>query len=140
MKKSALIIFMASLLMPAWAQTTIDISGNNTSSNYVSYDKAISLPADKTVDVLMARYCYFSSIITGSGTLNLRAGGERCYLGTAKGASWPNWTNYRGDIHIFPYRENAPSAGFFGVVLAHGGKAFSPESVEEAVKSGKVNK
>ena len=140
MKKSALLILMASLLMPAWAQTTIDISGNNTSSNYVSYDKAISLPADKTVDVLMARYCYFSSTITGSGTLNLRAGGERCYLGTAKGASWPNWTNYRGDIHIFPYRENAPSAGFFGVVLAHGGKAFSPESVEEAVKSGKVNK
>ncbi|MBR3455253.1 MAG: endo-1,4-beta-xylanase [Bacteroidaceae bacterium] len=141
MKKSVLIIFMVSLLKPVFAQdNTIDISGNNTSSNYVSYDKSISLPAGKTIDVLMARYCYFSSTIIGGGTLNLRAGGERCYLGTAKGASWPNWTNFKGDIHIYPYRENAPSAGFFGVVLAHGGKAFSPESVEEAVKSGKVNK
>ena len=132
---------MSLLLLSIHAQTTtIDISGNNTSSSYVNYDKSISLPAGKVVDVLMARYCYFSSAIVGSGTLNLRAGGERCYLGTAKGESWPNWTNYRGDIHIYPYRENTASAGFYGVVLAHGGKSFSPESVEEAVRSGKVNK
>ena len=40
MKKSVLIIFMVSLLKPVFAQdNTIDISGNNTSSNYVSYDK-----------------------------------------------------------------------------------------------------
>ncbi len=141
MKKSILTSFMSLLLLSIHAQTTtIDISGNNTSSSYVSYDKSISLPADKVVDVLMARYCYFSSAIVGSGTLNLRAGGERCYLGTAKGESWPNWTNFRGDIHIYPYRENTASAGFYGVVLAHGGKSFSPESVEEAVRSGKVNK
>ena len=128
-------------LTPLHAQDNpIDISGNNPSSNYVSYDKSISLPSGKTVDVLMARYCYFNSTIAGNGTLNLRAGGERCYLGTEKGSSWPNWTNFRGDIHIYPYRDNAPSAGFYGVVMAHGGKSFSPESVEEAVKSGKVNK
>ena len=29
------------------------------------------------VDVKMARYCYFSSTISGSGTLNLYGGGER---------------------------------------------------------------
>ena len=142
MKKRTFLTLALSLgLLPSMAQTTtIDMSGNNTSSNYVSYDKNISLPANKTVEVLMARYCYFNSTIAGSGTLVLRAGGERCYLGTEKGASWPNWTNFRGDIHIYPYRENAPSAGFYGVVMAHGGKSFSPEAVEEAVKSGKVNK
>jgi len=126
--------------LSATAQDVIDISGNNTSSTYVSYNKSISLPASKTVDVKMARYCYFSSTITGSGTLNLHAGGERCYLGTEKGASWPNWTNFRGDIHIYPFKENAPSAGFYGVVLAHGGKSFSPENVEDAIQNGKMNK
>ena len=134
-------ILLATITGTITAQTeeTIDISGNNTSSSYVSYNKTISLPASKTVNVKMARYCYFSSTISGSGLLNLYPGGERSYLGTEKGAAWPNWTNYKGDIHIYPFKENAPSAGFYGVVLAHGGKSFSPENVEDAVKSGKVN-
>ncbi len=137
------LLFTAALLCPALSATaqqeTIDISGNNTSSSYVTYDKSISLPAGKTVDVMMARYCYFNSTITGKGTLQLHAGGERCYLGTAKGAAWPNWTNFTGDVHVFPYRENSASAGFYGVVLAHGGKSFSAEDVEGGIKSGKVN-
>jgi len=120
-------------------EDTINISGNNTSDTYVSYNKEILLSAGKTVRVLMARYCYFSSTITGSGVLNLCAGGERCYLGTAKGASWPNWTGYTGDIHIWPYPENSSSAGFYGVVLAHGGKTSSPENALDDAASGKVN-
>jgi len=118
---------------------TIDISGNNTSSSYVTYDKNITLRLDKTVDVLMARYTYFNSKVTGTGTLNLHAGGERCYLGTAKGAQYPDWTNFTGDVHIYPYQENSPSAGYFGVIMAHGGKTFSVEDVEGSLKSGKVN-
>ena len=127
----------------ATAQTarrdTIDISADNTSSNYVSYTSSLSLPATRTVDVLMARYCYFSSTISGKGTLNLHAGGERCYLGTAKGAAWPNWTGFSGEVHVFPYSKNSSSAGFYGVVLAHGGKSFSAEDVEGGIKGGKVN-
>lgn len=140
MKQIPILLICAALASGANAQTdTIDISGNNTSDSYVSYDKAITLPAGKTVSVKMARYCYFSSAATGEGTLNLFAGGERGYLGTAKGAAWPDWTNFTGDINIYPFPENAPSAGFYGVVLAHGGKAFSPENIENALKSGKVN-
>ena len=143
MTKPTRFILLAGLLLcttVAHAQRdTIDISGNNTSSNYVSYNKTISLPESKTIDVLMARYCYFSSIIGGKGTLNLHAGGERCYLGTEKGAAWPKWTSYSGDIHIRPYSKNAPSAGFYGVVLAHGGKSFSAEDIEGGIKGGKVN-
>ena len=120
-------------------ERTIDISGNNTSSSYVSYNTAFSVAASDVVNVKMARYCYFSSTITGAGVLNLYAGGERCYLGTEKGASWPNWTNFKGNIHIIPFPENSASAGFYGVVLAHGGKSFSPENIEDAIKSGKVN-
>lgn len=136
----ALASFLSMLHLPASAQnTTIDISGNNSSKNYKSYNTAIQLRSDRSIDVKMARYCYFSSTISGSGTLNLYAGGDRCYLGTEKGASWPNWTNFRGDVHIYPFRENSPEAGFYGVVMAHGGKSFSPENVEDAIKSGKVN-
>ncbi len=135
-----LMTFFLGLAIPAASQNdTINIDGNNTSSNYVSYNNYISLPSGKIKNILMARYCYFSSTISGSGTLNLYAGGERCYLGTAKGASWPDWTNYNGDIHIYPYKENSSSAGFYGVVMAHGGKSFSPENIEDDLKSGKVN-
>ncbi|MBQ3926613.1 MAG: endo-1,4-beta-xylanase, partial [Bacteroidaceae bacterium] len=138
--KNIIAMLLSLFLTPAMAQNTvIDISGNNTDKDYKSYDKAFSIPASKAVDVKMARYCYFNSTITGTGTLNLYAGGERCYLGTEKGASWPNWSNFKGDIHIYPFQSNSSKAGFYGVVMAHGGKAFSPENVEDAVRSGKLN-
>ena len=141
MRKTIVLTLLLSLMQwSALAQRdTIDFSGNNTSSNYVTYEKSIAIPSTKTVDVMMARYSYFNSTITGTGTLNLHAGGERCYLGTAKGASYPNWTNFKGDVHIYPYKENSPSAGFYGVVMAHGGKTFTVEDVEGSLKSGKVN-
>lgn len=129
------------LMTAAHAQDeeTIDISGNNTSSTYKSYNTPISLPAGKTVNVKMARYCYFSSTITGSGTLNLYGGGERCYLGTEKGKAWPNWTNYSGEIHVYPFKENSTAATAFGVLLAHGGKSSSPDNALDDAQSGKVN-
>ncbi len=137
-----ILFLLCSLLLGASAfadDRTIDISGDNTSSSYVTYSQYIYLPQSDTVNVKMARYVYFSSRITGSGVLNLHAGGERCYLGTEKGKAWPDWTGYTGDVHIWPFAENSSSAGFYGVVLAHGGKSFSPESIEEGIRTGKVN-
>ena len=124
---------MAAVTTVAAQNETIDISGNNKSDSYVSYNKAVSLPAGKEVDVKMARYCYFSS------TVNLYAGGERCYLGTKSGASWANWSGFKGNAHIYRFKENAPSAGSYNVVLAHGGKVFSPEKIEECIKGSKLN-
>jgi len=132
------LLCLAALTAGAQAEV-IDISGDNTSSSYVSYSTAISLPLNKTVDVKMARYCYFSSTIAGKGVLNLYAGGERCYLGTSGGKTWPNWTGYSGNIHIYPFKENSSKAGFYGVVLAHGGKSSSPDNALDDVRSGKVN-
>ena len=117
----------------------IDISGDNTSGSYKSYTTAFTLPKGDTANVKMARYCYFSSKITGSGTLNLYGGGERCYLGTEKGKAWPNWSGYTGDVHVWPFTENSSSAGSFGVLLAHGGKSSSPENAKDDAQSGKVN-
>ena len=125
-----LMLLMA--LTQAQAQTgkrTIDISGDNTSSSAKQYSTAFTLQQGDTVDVLMARYCYFSPKITGSGTLNLFAGGERGYLGNSD-KKWNEWGDYTGDVHIWPYKENAPSAGSYNVVLMHGGKAFSPENID----------
>ena len=140
MKTTLLTIAMQLLLLPVAAQNqTIDISGNNSSNEYKSYDQAINISSTKTVEVKMARYCYFNSPVSGAGTLNLLAGGERCYLGTKSGASWPNWANFRGNLHIYPFKENSSSAGFYGVVMAHGGKSFSPENIDDAIRSGKVN-
>ena len=122
------------LLLMAMSQAhaenrTIDISGDNTDKTATSYGSAITIGADDVVDVLMARYCYFSSKITGSGVLNLYAGGERGYLGNSD-KKWNEWGDYTGDVHIWPYEKNAPSAGSYNVVLMHGGKAFSPENID----------
>lgn len=105
----------------------------------MTYDKAISVTAGKTVDVQMARYCYITSTVSGKGTINLYAGGERCYLGTASGKTWANWTSFKGNAHIYPFKENSSSAGSFNIVLAHGGKVFSPEKIEDCIKGGKLN-
>ncbi|MBP5338561.1 MAG: endo-1,4-beta-xylanase [Prevotella sp.] len=142
MIKRIMIAVVASMTLATAAtasERTIDISGNNTSSSYVSYSTSFSIASGNVVNVKMARYCYFSSTITGKGMLNLYAGGERCYLGTEKGKTWPNWTNFTGDIHIYPFKENSSSAGFYGVVLAHGGKSSTAENALDDAKSGKVN-
>ena len=62
MKKIIFLMVLAMMgLMQAQAgKLTIDISGNNTSSDYKSYSTAFSLAKGDTVDVKMARYCYFS--------------------------------------------------------------------------------
>ena len=126
-------------LSVAAEEQTIDISGDNTDKDYISYSKAISLPASDIVNVKMGRYVLFSSTIKGEGTLNLYAGGERCYLGTTGGKTWPDWLKYTGDIHIYPFPENSPSAGFYGVVVAFGGKSSSPETINEDMKLSRVN-
>ena len=118
MKQIALLSLLFFTAVAVHAQNTvIDASGNNTSSSYITYDKAISVAAGKTVDVKMARYCYLTSTVSGKGTINLYAGGERGYLGTKSGASWANWTNFKGDAHIYPFKENSPSAGSFNTLI-----------------------
>ena len=131
MQRTIILFFLQALLfLPVAAdERTIDISGNNTSSSSTSYSASISLPAGDVLNLKLARYAYFSSTITGSGRLNLYAGGERGYLGNSD-KKWNDWSGYTGDVHIYPFKENAPSAGMYAVVLMHGGKAFSPENID----------
>lgn len=139
MQKFLFSLSLSLFLLAAHAgERTIDVSGNNSSTNYKSYSTAFAVTAQNIVNVKMARYCYFSSKITGSGVLNLYAGGERCFLGSSD-KKWPDWTGYTGDIHIYPFEDNAPSAASYGVVLYHGGKTSSPENALDDAKGGKVN-
>ena len=73
LKHKRLISLLAALpLLGAQAQNTvIDFHADNTDKAYVTYDQAISVAANKTVDVKMARYCYFNSTVSGKGTINL---------------------------------------------------------------------
>ena len=130
MKKTLITNF---LLLMALVQAnadnkTIDISGDNTDSSAKSYASALTIAQGDTVNVMMARYAYFSSTITGTGVLNLYAGGERGYLGNSD-KKWNDWSGYTGDVHIWPNPKNA-SVSSYNIVLMHGGKAFSPENIE----------
>jgi len=139
LKHKRLISLLAALpLLGAQAQNTvIDFHADNTDKAYVTYDQAISVGANKTVDVKMARYCYFNSTVSGKGTINLYAGGERCWLGSKN--AWSNWTNFKGDAHVYSFKENSSKAGAFLLVLNHGRKVFSPEKIDDCIKGGKLN-
>lgn len=143
MKKILLALLCLSLVMETHAQDdeTIDISGNNTDKSYISYSTPVNIADGKTVNVKMARYCYFSSKVTGpsTATLNFFGGGERCYLGTASGKTWADLSPFHGTIHVYPFPENSDDAGSFGVVLAHGGKSSSADNALADLQSGKVN-
>ena len=141
MKKTLLLTALLLSSVAAMAQNTVvdirDGKGDNTDKTYITYDKAISVAANKTVDVKLARYCYLNSTVSGKGTINLYAGGERCWLGTK--SAWANWTSFKGDAHVHPFKENSSKAGAFLVVLNHGGKVFDPENIDECIRGGKLN-
>ena len=130
--KRYLIAHLLLLTAIAGAQTqdrTIDISGDNTDKSATQYATPLTIAEGETVDVKMARYSYFASKITGTGRLNIHAGGERAYLGNAD-KKWNDWSAYTGPVHIYPYRDNCPSASLYAAVLMNGGKQFSADNIE----------
>jgi len=110
----------------------------NTAS-YPSINTPITISEEKNFDVYTSRYSYWMSPLAGQGTLNIYSGGDRSYLGNAKGAQYPDWSQFSGTVNLYPYKDVVSSAGFYGLVLGHGGKTFNPEEVEESLASGKVN-
>lgn len=112
----------------------------STASSYTRYSAPINIPAGQHLNVYTSRYTYWTSDMMGSGRLNIRSGGERTYLGNEKGAMHPDWTGFTGDVHLYPYPEVNPSvkAGFYGVILAHGGKKFDADNITEALARNNV--
>lgn len=118
----------------------LDICVNNTSSNYTVYNTPTLIPAGESLSVYTSRYSDFNAVLAGSGTLNLYCGGERSYLGEHSGKTYPDWSNYTGDVHIYPYKDVISSAGFYGVIMPHNGKTFTVSDIEGSILGGKVCK
>lgn len=141
MKRTTLSLLTATLFasVAVAADNTVDFCKNNTANDYVTYSTAISVPAGKTTDVLTSRYSYWTSTVSGKGIINIYSGGERCFFGTAKGASYPDWTQFNGEVHLYPLKKFVSNAGFYGLIWGHGGKTFNPEETEKCINEGKVN-
>ena len=112
---------------------------DNASSSYVELGAPIAISDGGTLNAYTSRYTYWMSPLTGSGTLNIYAGGERSYLGNAKGAQYPDWSGFAGTVNVYPYTDVMASAGFYGLVLGHGGKTFNVEDAIEDPSQAKVN-
>lgn len=116
----------------------LNICTQNTSSSYTTYTTPLIIPEGKSLTVYTSRYTDFASPIAGTGTLNIYGGGERTYLGNHSDKKYPAWDAFTGDVNIYPYNEVEKKAGFYGVVMAHNGKTFSPEDVEGCIADKKV--
>lgn len=106
----------------------------STSSAYTEYSTPLNIPKGTTLDVYTSRYTYWTSPVIGEGTLNIHSAGERCYLGSAKGASYPDWSGYTGDIHVYGYPEGCNSTcGFYGLIMAAGSNKFYSDNMQESI-------
>ncbi len=109
---------------------TLDYCVKNSSSSYKNISDNIYIPVGQTANVRTSRYSEWTGKVAGGGTLNIYAGGERSYIGTAnsKGATYPEWNAMTGDIHVFPYKGMEANCGFYGLLLSSG--TFQPDNIE----------
>ena len=105
----------------------LDLWQDNTDASYVTYANSIRMGSND-YKVYTARYTEFNSVVKGDKNFSLYCGGERTWLGTKNGASYPSWTDFKGELHIYPYTKKS-GCGFYGLLLSHGGKTFNPEDV-----------
>lgn len=116
----------------------LNLCTKNTSSSYTTYTTPTYIPEGTALNLYTSRYTDLFAPFAGEGTLNIYAGGERTYLGEHTNKKYADWSLFTGDVHIYKYAEVEPSAGFYGIVMTHNGKTFSPENVAECVQTGKV--
>lgn len=117
---------------------TIDISGQNSSSSYVTYDTPLLVPADQQITFITSRYTYLNSKVEGAGTINIYSGGERTYIGGSD-KKYPDWTQFTGQVHVYPYTEKNATNGFYGLVWMHNGKTFNIDQAINEIGNGKAN-
>lgn len=114
---------------------TIDVCEKNSSTTYVTYSDLIKIPKDKQLTFISALYTYFNSKVQGEGRLNICTGGPRTFIG-ASDKSFPDWSNFMGDIHLYPYTKYS-SDNY--LILMHRGKTMTPENAREDASEGKMN-
>lgn len=117
----------------------LNLCEKNSSSSYKVYTTPTFIPEGQHLNVYTSRYTDFNAPVAGPGTMSIHAGGERTYLGEHANKKYPDWTKFTGDVHIYKYNQVETGAGFYGVIMAHNGKTFSPENIEDCILTGKVN-
>lgn len=120
------------------ANDTVNISGQNSSSSYVTYATPLMIPTDQQITFLTSRYTYLSSRLVGDGQIHILSGGERTYLGNAEKA-YPDGTEFKGEMHVYPYTALSTTNGFYGLVWMHGGKTFNVDAALSDMSNGKAN-
>lgn len=88
----------------------------STSSSYPSVNVPVEIPAGNTGKVMLSRYSYWSSVLKGSGNLEIYCGGERTYLGPSK-SNPVNWSGYTGNVTIKKNVFTGVTPGFYGLLL-----------------------
>ena len=117
---------------------TINACPDNSSNNYITLNAPITLTDGDTLNMYLSRYTYMMSPLTGSGVVNIYAGGERVYLANEKAKEYPSWDQFTGTVNVYKYTDVNASAGYYGVILGSG-TTFNPSSVEESIIAGNVN-
>lgn len=102
----------------------VNFAKQNASSAYEYFTTPLLIPEGKSFTLETARYSYINSKVAGEGTLNIKSGGERTYIGNDD-KSYPDGTGFKGTAHVYPYKNLSSSNGFYGLVWMHGGKTFS---------------
>ncbi|MGN1263991.1 MAG: carbohydrate binding domain-containing protein, partial [Prevotella sp.] len=116
----------------------IDFSYNTNADAYPTVASRINVEEEDSVDIYTSRYCYWMSPLEGKGNINLYCGGERTFISTSKGAAIPDWSTFSGTVNLYPYKDVVDNAGFYGIVMGHGGMVFNPE--EPAEKANEIFK
>lgn len=118
---------------------TLDICESNTSSSYKEFDKSLYIEKGKSYTIKTSCYTYLSGKVVGGGQLNIPSGGERTYLGNkATKVYVPDWYGFSGSLHIYPYKEVEPKAGFYGMVW-QSAKTFAPDNALQSADDGNAN-
>ena len=117
---------------------TKDISKQNTSSSYVVFSTPLNMLEGSNLILKTARYTYIQCPVTGEGRIDIYSGGERTYIGD-KDKKSPDWSKFKGDVHIWPYKNLSASNGFYGLMWMHNGKTFNPDAAFKDMAEGKAN-
>lgn len=138
MKKtlSTMLIAMGTTLcLQAQTIKVIDICEKNTSSSYKVYTTSHNIPSDYIYQFRTSRYTDFTPVLSGKGNVEIYSGGERTYIGTHDNKNYATWSNFSGNVDIYPYKAVETGCGFYGIIMPTRGKNYSPEDASPTLNT-----
>ena len=119
-------------------EVTKDYAAQNTSSSYVTISTPFRMLEGSHLILNTARYTYITSTVVGEGRIDINSAGERTYIGGSDKMS-PDWSGFKGDVHVYPNTSLCDTNGFYGLVWMHNGKTFNLDNAMNDIEGGKAN-